>query len=154
MAQRADFVIVKKGKATAYFDKWGDLGCLSAFADGPESALEFTSHMKKISKLDAVFAEGGYLLDFDQKIAIVFGSPVLDDDFDEQAKQINDALGESELAYLNYVANVWTGWKLTWDYAGVESFVKYLKEQEITAIGLLPCSNSSYMPPPPISLQA
>ncbi|MDA0242860.1 MAG: hypothetical protein OT477_05550 [Chloroflexi bacterium] len=152
MAQRADFVIIQEGRATAFYENWGGLGCLYAFAAGPKATVEFTSNMEKINELDGVFAEGGYLIDFDQNIAIVFGYPFDDDDLDENAKQINFALREGELEYLKHIANVWSTWKLIWDYNGIESFINHLKSRGITDIGILPRSISSDIPP--ISFQA
>lgn len=142
MAQYGNFVIIQSETAVAYNHKWGALGCLYAFATGPKEATEFTSDMERVYILDSVFAEGGYLLDFDIKEAIVFGEPFYDEEIDEEGNLINSKLEEGELPYLKYIAPAWPSWKLTWNFQGVEAFAKHLSNRAIAGIGVVPRSYS------------
>src|SRR6185436_4644965 len=74
MGHRANFITIRKGGAEAFYDQWAALGCLFAFAAGPDEAVSALKEMEATDELlDWAFAEGGYLLDFDSKSAIAFG---------------------------------------------------------------------------------
>ncbi|MCA9943477.1 MAG: hypothetical protein KC449_08345 [Anaerolineales bacterium] len=152
MSQNGNFVIIQNEIVEGYFDKWGALGCLHTFALGPNKAAEVARKFAKTETLDAIFAEGGYLLDFDRKQAIVFGYPDIDDEFGDDGKQISEVFSSGELAYLQYIAPLWPGWKLTWNYQGAEAFANYLTDQGIGNFKLLP--RSQPINESPISFQA
>ena len=147
MGHRANFVIVEAGTAAAYYDQWAALGCVETFADGPDAARGSVEQFEPVTVLmDWGFAEGGYLLDFDERVAIVFGAAQdVDDLFGEGAddipgvermREIYDACSESPSTYLRYVAGNWSGWRLRWDEAGVDAISAYLRERgfhDITA---------------------
>ena len=62
--------MIRDGQATAYFDNWAGLGAAWMVGDGPRMAEKAVSEMEETDKLlDWAFAEGGFLLDFDQKLA-------------------------------------------------------------------------------------
>src|SRR5262245_1266263 len=80
MGHRANFVLIREGNALAYHDQWAALGSTWAFAGGPGeavSAAELASPTTEL--LDWAFAEAGYLLDFDERLAVVFGYPEMGD---------------------------------------------------------------------------
>src|SRR5512147_2670896 len=88
MGARANFVIIKNGIATAYHDHWAALGCLQMFAEGPDKALQALEIMDQTNELmESVWAEGGYLVDFDHRTAIVFGYlDLIEEDFSEMER--------------------------------------------------------------------
>ena len=68
MGHRANFVVIRNGEAKAYYDNWAAVGCIFSFAAGPDEACEAVSHYEPTNELmDWAFAEGGYLIDFDEK---------------------------------------------------------------------------------------
>ncbi|MEM7353169.1 MAG: hypothetical protein AAF657_20410 [Acidobacteriota bacterium] len=81
MGHRANFVVIRNQQATAFYDQWAGLGCIYTFAEGPTKAVACLKATKETDELmDWAFAEGGYLIDFDNKLAMGFGSPF--DEFD------------------------------------------------------------------------
>ena len=67
MGARANFVIIRKGIAAIYYDQWAALDCPILLADGPAEAAKFAETLEQVDGLmDAVWAEGGFLLDFDK----------------------------------------------------------------------------------------
>ena len=161
MGHRANFVTIQTNCAKAYYDQWAALGCIHAFATGPTEAFNALSEMETTSELmDWAFAEGGYLLDFDQKVAIVFGSPFdadefgdFEDKFSIPTDPVCEAFEQGIPAFLAYVSAAWTGWKIVWDDCGVDAFAAHLKARNITSIAVQP---ESYPPEttPPIVFQA
>jgi hypothetical protein len=150
MGQRANYVIIRQGEAKAFYDQWGAMGCIYEFAEGPEKAARAASVLQQTDELlDWAFAEGGYLIDFDEKRAIVFGSPssVELDDLGElgelqdvvaqsmaKASELDDALLRSPLDFLRAISSPWAGWQLDWDDRGVDAFAAHLERRAIRTI--------------------
>src|SRR5262249_2793010 len=136
----ANFVIIRKGFAAVYYDQWAALDCPILLADGPAEAAKFAESLEQVDGLmDAVWAEGGFLLDFDEKIAIGFGYVDVDVDVDEEGDLVlnfdddefetdderEKAKKEGKLAlvflkkgpegYLKHIGRKWPGWSLNWD---------------------------------------
>lgn len=165
MGHRANFVFIHQGIARAYHDQWAALGSTWAFAGGPDeavSAAELGSVTTEL--LDWAFAEAGYLLDFDQREAIVFGYPELGDfdlselegieglegledlaslDPSEQREmaKIEAAIQQGPLEFLQAIAPRWQGWLLRWDERGVDAFADHLARRGITTITTQPSSD-------------
>ena len=129
MGNRANFVVVRDGHAKGYYDNWAAMGCLDAFAAGPEGACEAIAGFEPVDELmDWAFAEGGYLIDFDEKTAMVFGSAFDADEFHEpdgQSRESNLPFQQGGLAYLEHIGPRWVGWKLVWDDHGVDAFAAH-----------------------------
>jgi hypothetical protein len=158
MGHRANFIVVQNGQAKAYQDSWAALGCTYQFAEGPAAAMRAADGFAEVSELmDWAFAEGGYLLDFDEKAAIVFGYPEIGaeladfgdledleglEDIAAQAQgealAIDQALQESPLEFLKVIAPRWSGWLLQWDDRGVDAFASHLKRRGIDSVSLPP----------------
>lgn len=149
MGHRANFVVIRDGHARAYYDQWAAMGCVYSFASGPEEACAALSDCEPTEELmDWAFAEGGYLIDFDEKKAIVFGYPAdsdafadLDGDSGEQLHELNSAIERGGLAFLQHVGPQWAGWKLVWDDHGVDAFAAHLKRRGITNLVVQPDSH-------------
>lgn len=156
MGHRANYVIIKNGTAKAYWHQWGAMGCVYSFAGGPTAAIDAISDAEPVDELLGwSYAEGGYLIDFDKKVAIVFGEPFADD-FDEEAdggSDVDVAFEKGEREYLQLIAPRWKGWKLIFDDHGVDAFSVYLESRAITSIK---CQVPSHPETtrPPISVNA
>ncbi len=163
MGHRANFVAIKDGKATAYYDQWAAAGCTYMVAEGLNAASQALLDYEKTEGLmDWTSAEAGYLIDHDNMTAIIFGVPhVYDDFFDEDEAEglpeedpnILKLLEEDYLGFLEGIASGWKGWKIIWDDRGVDAFAEYLKERQIEGI----TNEAPSYPPetkPPVSHQA
>ena len=137
MGHRANYVLVRDGEAKAFYDQWGALGCIYAFAGGPADAVAITEAAQLTNELlDWAFAEGGYLIDFDKQHAIVFGMPgdpldpaefeelegVDPAEFEESAK-LDQAFEAGPESFLRSIAPRWSGWRLVWNDRGVDAFL-------------------------------
>jgi hypothetical protein len=139
---RANFIVIRDGRAEAHYDQWAALGSILKFADGPESASqELNKYSRTTELLSWCYAEGGYLIDFDERLAIVFGPTVDLEEFADEDGKINDKLqrelepfAKEGIPYLSHIAGKWSGWKLIWDDHGVDAFAAHLKARKITGI--------------------
>jgi hypothetical protein len=153
MGHRANFVLIREGNARAFHDQWAALGSTWAFAGGPGAAVSAAEQASPTSELlEWAFAEAGYLLDFDEKQAIVFGYPEpIDFDLEDldgiegfdQAEldgpaRLFAALEQSPLDFLRAIAPHWEGWLLHWDERGVDAFAAHLARRGISSIATQP----------------
>ena len=142
MGHRANFVVIRDGEAKAYYDQWAALGCVFSFAAGPDEACGAVSACEPIDELmEWAFAEGGYLIDFDEKTAIAFGCPADLDEFAEFDEVADSSFLEGGLPLLQQVAPNWAGWKLVWDDRGVDAFAAHLRRRSIENIAVQPDSH-------------
>ena len=148
MGHRANFVLIRDGEAKAYYDQWAALGCTYAFAGGPADATSAAEQAEPTTELlDWAFAEAGFLLDFDERVAIVFGHPEPIDpgEFSEFSAEdvapVNDldlALEQGPLEFLRAISPRWAGWQLSWDDRGVDAFAVHLAHREIRSVTTQP----------------
>ncbi len=147
MGHRANFVIIERNRAQAHFDQWAALGCAHAIADGPAVAAAAAREFEKTDELlDWAWVEGGYLIDFDEKVVIVFGEV---SDPEEDFGDLDDLEGvedeepvegggteeaASHEAFLAEAAPNWKGWTMRWDERGVDAFAEHLKRRKIETI--------------------
>ncbi|MEK7952174.1 hypothetical protein [Luteolibacter soli] len=149
MGNRANFVVIQNGLATAFEDQWAAVACTYDFACGPEHASEALKTYSETTELmDWAFAEAGYLIDFDSRLAIAFGMPHGDEDIFgdeelgsdfEELKAMEDPsvakLKEGDYqGFLEGIAGVWKGWKLVWDQRGADAFAEHLQKKAISGI--------------------
>jgi hypothetical protein len=149
MGNRANFVVIKDGSATAFYDQWAALGCTHDFSCGVEQAVAALKEYTETTELmNWAFAEAGYLIDFDSRLAIAFGVPhgaedLFDDEDEdpdfEDLKAAEDPsvakLHEGDhLGFLEGIAGCWKGWRLTWDDRGVDAFAEHLQQNGISGI--------------------
>ncbi|MEM1204845.1 MAG: hypothetical protein AAGN66_16570 [Acidobacteriota bacterium] len=155
MGHRANFVILQSGVARAFFDPWAALGSTHGFALGPEHATRAAEAAEPTEELlDWAFAEAGYLIDHDQKVAMVFGVPESGIDVADLeglegvdmgdlavAGATDAALAEGPERFLELISPVWRGWSLWWDDRGVDAFAEHLQVRSITTITTQPSSS-------------
>jgi hypothetical protein len=144
MGHRANYVVIEKGKAKAFTDSWGALGCTYALADGPATCRKLATAMEPTPELmDWAFAEAGFLLDYDDRRAIFFGVPEALEDGeggDLDADDFLAALDDGPAELFAWVADAWKGWTLVWDERGVDAFADALAAKGITSITCQPPS--------------
>ena len=149
MGHRANFVVIRDGRATAHYDQWAAMGCTHFLADGPDAACREISSYEQVDELmDWAFAEAGYLLDFDEKTAILFGCAFGLDELGESDEDVDSPTGEAGspfeeggLALLRHIAPNWSGWTLVWDDHGVDAFAAHLRRRSIEGIAVQPDSH-------------
>lgn len=146
MGHRANFIVIRHGAGQAYHDQWAALGCLFAFASGPEEAMLALKEMGRTDELlDWAFAEGGYLLDFDTSTAVAFGNLELPDGMEEELPEnvtaVVAAFERGAGEFLKQIAPNWRGWRLRFDDRGVDAFSEYLRQRNITSIECQPDSH-------------
>ncbi len=115
MSAAAVFFIVRNGDAKIYFHKWAAEFCLIDLESGPDWAHEQATDSDNEEIDDFPFSEAGYLLDFDTKTMIFYGS------LGSVLKQLE--LGEFEdpesqeaiSTFVNAIAPKWTGWAISTD---------------------------------------
>ena len=140
MGHRANYVIIEQNKGTAYRDQWGALGCTFLLGDGPVECKKFAREHEKTSTLmDWAEAEGGFLVDFDQRRCIAFGHPDYDsDDLPAADRKLFDAfmveLEKGPAAMFAHVGDKWQGWTMVWDTRGTDAFSDYLATRGIKSI--------------------
>lgn len=146
MGSRANFVIVENGSAKAYYDHWAALGCLHGFAAGPDGAMQMLADSQSTNQLmNWALAEGGFLIDFDDRLAIVFGPWA--DESDYSFDESEDVAADEQIAefdasqYLKDIAPRWIGWRLIYDDRGVDAFAEYLQTKHISSIETRPRSH-------------
>jgi hypothetical protein len=151
MGHRANFVLIRDGEAKAYHDQWAALGSTYAFAGGPADAASAAQRAEPTTELlDWAFAEAGFLLDFDENLAIVFGYPEpidpgeFGDPGAEDVAPVNEldtALEQGPLEFLKTIAPRWAGWQLCWDDRGVDAFAAHLARRAIASVTTQPKSH-------------
>ncbi len=151
MGHRANFIVIRNGEPSAYYGQWAALSCLLWFAAGPDEAAAALTEMEQTRELmDWAFAEGGYLIDFDNNIAITFGyldlPEDMEDEYSKEVDEVNSALQRGPREFLQQIASCWKTWLLQWDDRGVDAFSAYLHFRNISGIKCQPDSH----PPNPV----
>lgn len=152
MGQVGNFVTIQSEVVKAYTDKWGALGSLYALSEGPQEMEKWLRDLTATDTLDEVFAEGGFLADYDQKNLIIFGFEY--DVEHETYVEMDIACDAGIESYLKFISPYWKGWKLTFDYNGIAAFKKYLDEKPHIQLKFLLSSSHNYEPSPPIVVYA
>lgn len=149
MGHRANFIVIREAQATAYHDQWAALGSAYLLTDGPERAAAAVEPMEPTGELlEWGFAEGGFLLDFDERrlIALGYPEPIDLDDFSaefgdqldaaemQETTSLNDAFSAGADGFLRQIAPAWQGWLLVWDDRGVDAFAEHLQSRGIDGI--------------------
>ena len=141
MSERAKYVIIRSGTVQAYEDRHGGAVCALELSDGPEAAARSAngfSHGRRF--LASTSYEGGYLIDFDERLLIVFGEPYVDldgvaaefgmDEFDP-GPTVTALLEQGPAAYFEAIAPLYPGWTLRWNELGVDAFIEHLSRRNL-----------------------
>lgn len=115
MSAAAVFIVVRNGDAKIYFNKWAAELCLLDLEVGPDVALEQAIDSDNEEIDDFPFSEAGYLLDFDTKSLIFYGSlgSVLEQ---LELGQFEDPESPEAIStFVNAITPKWTGWAIRTD---------------------------------------
>lgn len=152
MGHRANFVVIKDGVVVAYVDDWAALGCVYYVTDGLEKALSELKDMELTNELlDWAFCEGGFLVDYDKSLLIVFGEFIDAEDFEDDDVEVEQGEDDVEYdeseptfdlekeaadarAFLEQIHPAWPGWTLRWDQRGADAFSDHLRARSLTTI--------------------
>lgn len=164
MSERSNVVIIRDRKADAYFDSYGALAIIPWFRSGPEEASKYIKETSVLTDelLDWQWAEGGGLIDFDNKFALVWGPLNEDtgfeieteqsllkkygsnDDEEEDDEEEDDEEWErSKMAYLHSIKPSWLGWELCFADSGTNAISFYLKKHGFCNISINPNASQS-----------
>ena len=117
MGQRANLVIVQYGKYELFYTHWAANTLTRDLFWSPEFATAFIQMQRKVNEsgwLDDVWAEGGAVVDWDNKVFLLFGG--------------EDILWDVPLRriYLKLLSFVWKGWRIRWAYEGIADIAEYV----------------------------
>lgn len=118
MGQRANLIIFKNSTYDLYYSHWCANSLPRELFWGPEHALHFIQIQNKVDSetgwLDAVWAEGGAIIDLDKKVFILYGGEDIKQDIPLRR------------VYLQLLAQVWSGWEIKWAYEGIADLADYV----------------------------
>jgi hypothetical protein len=139
VGQRANFVLVEGREYRLFYSHWCANTLPRDLFWGPEHAVVFIRIQRAVDDsgwLDEVWAEGGALLDLDQKQFLLYGGE--DVLYDVPLRRI----------YFEMLGQVWKGWTVRWAHEGIADLADYVgyprdrvltkKDQDSTDVTLTP----------------
>lgn len=141
MGHRANFVLIKDGKARAFYDHWGALACTLSLEEGAKRLEKEVPKMYEAvdELMDWGFAEAGFLIDYDERICIAFGHPDVDmdempEEYQDELRKTLDAFDAGWAEFVKFIEKGWRGYSMIWDARGVDAFAAHLERRKITTI--------------------
>ena len=129
MGHRANLVLVENREPKIYYAPWRAQETPSILAQG----FDFCeSYFKEFTEegwlMDNAFAEGGILIDKDNKKVLIFGGSEV---------SFTPAL---QRLYCKHIIRIWKNWNVEWCHKGIVDFAEYLgiMEDKILANGRIP----------------
>jgi hypothetical protein len=116
MGNRANLVIVERDGWSLHYSHWGGARMLDALAFGPNFALRYIRSHRLCARdewTDALWADGGALVDVDQHRLLFFGDELM------------STMAERR-AMLEVLAMTWPGYSLGWAYGGTDEIAAYV----------------------------
>ena len=110
MGQRANLIIIEAQNYQLFYSHWCANTIPRDLFWGPDHALRFIRIQREVEKtdwLDTVWAEGGAVVDLDQRNLLLFGGE--DIRYDVPLRR----------AYLDLLRTVWKGWEVRWAHEGI-----------------------------------
>ncbi|MFO0941308.1 MAG: hypothetical protein U0930_11115 [Pirellulales bacterium] len=118
MGQRANLVIGNSSGYDLFYNHWCANTITRDLFWGPEHALEFVSKQRSVDRidgwLDTVWAEGGAVVDPNNRTLLIYGG--------------QDVLYDVPLRrlYLKLLRSAWGDWKIRWAYEGIVEIAEYV----------------------------
>jgi hypothetical protein len=141
MGHRANFVLIEGAQAQAFRDQWAALACMLSLEEGARRLKKQVPEIYERTDglMDWAFAEGGFLIDYDEKVCIAFGYVDVDmDDIPEEHQEIMrpllDAFHAGWAEYVHFIEKGWRGFTMILDGRGVDAFAQHLEKRKITSI--------------------
>lgn len=135
MGQRANFIIVQYGKYELFYSHWAANTLTSDLFWSPEYATAFIRMQREVDKtgwLDDVWAEGGAVVDWDNKVFLLFGGENLL--WDVPLRRM----------YLQMLSCVWKDWTIKWAYEGIADIADYVSYPRSKVLSKFQDEDSSY----------
>jgi hypothetical protein len=108
MGNRANYVLIEEGHHQIYFSRWGAPTIPSVLLSGPVATIAFVRALTPDDEiLDEVWAEGGMLLDIDNRRLRFFGGVKV-----ASAPYLQRPL-------LRVLRRLWPGWSVEWALLGI-----------------------------------
>jgi len=117
VGQRANLILVERGRPVVYYTHWRANTLPRDLFWGPRYALPFFRSQRLIEDgtlLDEVWAEGGAVLDEDEKLLLLFGGE--DERYEVPLQR----------TYLRLARHTWDGWQVRWAHEGVAEIADHL----------------------------
>jgi len=115
MGQRANLIVKSEGKVEIYYTHHRANTLDKDLFWGPQYALGFIRSQQKLTNeelLDEIWAEGGAVMDCDQKKLLWFGGE--DVTSDVPLRRVHQSL----------MRHLWAGWQIEWAYEGVADIAR------------------------------
>jgi hypothetical protein len=141
MGQRANFVIVEPPQFHLYYSHWCANTLPRDMFWGPAHAEAFIRRQRQVGDdgwLDTVWAEGGAVLDIQNRTLLLFGGEDLL--YDVPLRRL----------YLKLLGKVWQDWKVRWAHEGIVDIAEYVgvpRQKVISASASDGCPVASLEPP-------
>jgi hypothetical protein len=116
MGNRANFVVVKDQDWQLYYSHWGGCRMLDALIGGADLALRYAQSLRRCAKDEwtcPTWADGGALVDLDQRRVLFFGDGLMV----EMAER---------RAMMSVLADIWPGFAICWAYDGTAELAGYV----------------------------
>jgi hypothetical protein len=116
MGNRANLVIVENGQWQLHYSHWAGCRMLDALAFGPDFAVHYIRSHRLCAKdewTDPVWADGGALVDLDERRLLFFGDELM-------------TTMPERRAMLGVLALTWPDYSVGWAYGGTDELVAYL----------------------------
>lgn len=129
MGHRANLVLVENKEPKIYYTHWRAQETPNILAQGLDFCEKYFKEFNEEGWLmDNAFAEGGILIDNDNKKILIFGGGETD---------YTPAL---QRLYCKHIIKIWKGWEVEWCSKGNVDFAEYLgiMEDRILADGCIP----------------
>jgi hypothetical protein len=117
MGNRANFVIVENHDWRLYYSHWAGCRILDALIGGPELALRYVQSLRPCTKADWVdptWADGGAVLDLDQRRLLFFGEELMMASMSERR------------ALMAVLPVLWPDFEVGWAYDGTVEVAGYV----------------------------
>lgn len=139
MGQRANLVIVENKQYKIFYSHWCANSLDKDLFWGVEHSLAFIRLQDEVDEsgwLDEVWAEGGAVVDLDNKMLLFFGG--------------EDILYNVPLRrfYLQLLKQVWKGWRVEWANRGIVDIAEYVGYQSDRVLSNTEDDYSSNLNPP------
>ncbi|MEG0931177.1 hypothetical protein, partial [Algoriella sp.] len=123
MGHRANLIIIENEKNKIYYSHWSGNSIPNIISQGLEYCEKYFKNFNEDGYImDNAWAEGGILIDKDNKYILFFGGEFLE----------TNALRKAFIKYLNQY--IWIDWKIDWAYKGIVDLAEYLNMMSDTIL--------------------
>jgi hypothetical protein len=120
VGHRANYIIIENRQTSIYYTRFGALNIPTVLLEGPEATYAYI-HKQTLDDilLDSVWAEGGLLMDIDNRFLCFY----------------NDFIKDYCIKYLIAALSlVWVGWNVKWATQEVAEFARIISGTSTTGI--------------------